>query len=656
MQELTALAVDSEAGRFSSSDRSVIAAQCLPLLATYFADAPTWALANQGQLAALDPETDDVANFVRMRVALASLARLEPILTSILIRPSFFYAAEVEESVGDVRGNLDMTRYVRTRLRPESPRRYPVRVINRQYTTPENTAAAYAALLMMRELSDAPLHVLPTGAPEYRQVLDGVGQIQHWLAQPALLQNRSAATRVRSLRDLPGLVGRARQRLDEGRVAAADRYDRLLDWLERVDKVSAGASAGDIEWSFYDERFDTKLFEIWSLSRLIESLESVLGVPTQAARSLLERGQSPMRSWNFGAVKIRLLFQPALSRLADGDATWRFTEPKEADLGGFPDLAVTIDPVSSDRFTILVDPKLRQRRSAPSDELYKVLGYFGNLPPQPVRGAILFYAPGDPRIYRLEADSPSEMLAIGIDPSDQSTTSSGFERLARLVQSAAGVGDEVVALLSASAGDSEAMQEASSAVRQQAAVDAMLGAAVALPVGSLAPTEKTTSANLARIWDRLGPEVQRMLVTAEFFGSTAPEEADHSGPLLGLAAACERLLVENVFGSLMKAQPDAFFEGATFGTMIHWLTDANRRRPRDDSGRHLADEFRRAGPVDGQLLGQMTGDLRRLNVTYRIPAAHRELVPQRLWAEGRSLIIDPTVGLLVRLVEATSRA
>jgi hypothetical protein len=50
----------------------------------------------------------------------------------------------------------------------------------------------------------------------------------------------------------------------------------------------------------------------------------------------------------------------------------------------------------------------------------------------------------------------------------------------------------------------------------------------------------------------------------------------------------------------------------------------------------------------------MTGDLRRLNVDFRIPAAHRELVPQRLWADGRSLIIDPTAGLLERLIDATS--
>jgi hypothetical protein len=60
--------------------------------------------------------------------------------------------------------------------------------------------------------------------------------------------------------------------------------------------------------------------------------------------------------------------------------------------------------------------------------------------------------------------------------------------------------------------------------------------------------------------------------------------------------------------------------------------------------------------IKQQELWHMTGDLRRLNVAYRIPAAHRDLVSQSLWAEGRGLIIDPSNGLLRRLVVATAGA
>ena len=259
--------VNIAAGHFSAVDRATAIKQSLPLLTSYFADAPTWALTSQQQLAQGSGDIlGQIANFVRMRVALASLARLEPVLEAILARPSFFYDRAIEESMGHLRGPPEMTRYIRTRLRPESPRRYPVRVIHRSFTTPENTAATYAALLMARNLSDAPLHVLPSRAPEHRSVLAAMAQLRQWLGRPALSQNRQAAARVRREGRLTDLIVHGRHRLYQGRVASPERYLLLFEWLEAVSNRTAEAAPGEIEWSFYDQRFDTKLFEIGALA------------------------------------------------------------------------------------------------------------------------------------------------------------------------------------------------------------------------------------------------------------------------------------------------------------------------------------------------------------------------------------------------------
>jgi hypothetical protein len=184
----------------------------------------------------------------------------------------------------------------------------------------------------------------------------------------------------------------------------------------------------------------------------------------------------------------------------------------------------------------------------------------------------------------------------------------------------------------------------------------MAAAAAALPEASLTPVRKSVSAMLGDIWDRVDVESKTMLVTAEFFGTNAPSDADHSGPLLGLAAACERVLVENVFDAAMTARPELLGASATLGTLIRWLTDATRQHPRDPEGAFLARYLHRRAEIDIQALGQLTGDLRRLNVDFRIPAAHRVLVDQGLWASGRSLILDPTRGVLARLVHATTVA
>ena len=61
----------------------------------------------------------------------------------------------------------------------------------------------------------------------------------------------------------------------------------------------------------------------------------------------------------------------------------------------------------------------------------------------------------------------------------------------------------------------------------------------------------------AGVWERLDDDIQTILVTAEYFGATAPDGADLSGPLLGICAAFERLLCENdrVFARLQEHLP-----------------------------------------------------------------------------------------------------
>jgi hypothetical protein len=435
---------------------------------------------------------------------------------------------------------------------------------------------------------------------------------------------------------------------------APDRYECLLQWVEAAEQLQAGAEAGSIEWSFYDDRFDTKLFEIWSLVQLITALEQALGPPSQAASSLLERARSPIRTWQFGSARLQLYFQPSLARLTTEPARWMFVEPQNEPLTGFPDIGITITPVTGLPFAILADPKLRRRRSAPTEELYKMLGYFGNLAQSSILGTIIFYSPGNPRTYRLEAKPTGELLALGIDPSDTDTTAAAFATIAEQARNAAGIDQSVIRLLAAAAQAGEASQEATTAIRQHAAVAAMIAAAEALPEGSLAPVRKTTSATLSAIWDKLSDGTTTMLITAEYFGATAPADADHSGPLLGLAAACERILFENILAEPTRARPDLFPPEATLGTFIYWLADACRSYPRDPPGVSLAARLARAPAIDTDALAGLIGNLRRLNTQYRIPAAHRDVVSQSLWAEGRSLILDPTRGILTRLVRATT--
>jgi hypothetical protein len=646
-----------EAGRLQAEARAAATARALPLLASYFADAPTWGLRRAEQLERTDPLLDDLAAFVRMRVALAAALGLEGVLRAIVLHASFHYSVRLEESVGDIRGQLDVPRYLRARGRAEAPRRYPIRILRRRYSTDENALAAYAAHWIRRELGMAPLHLIPREAPERLSALEARATFGRFLREPVLHDASQQAERVWRRRQLGPLVDRVKARLASGRVAARDSYEALVSWFEKFDPQRAGRMPGQVEWAFYDDRFDTKLFEIWSLALVTDSLSARLGKPDDGIRPLFERGDRAIASWNLGAIKLRIFFQASLGRIVSGEPKWKFVEGASGPLGGFPDIAVVIDRVGvAERLVVLADPKLRVRPSVPTEELYKLLGYYGNLPVDlRPRGGIVFYAPQASRMYRLQDAKGGELVALGVDPLDAPESERQMSVLTELIVGSTALPAETLRQMRAtSAGEGEGREEAVTATRQAAAVEAMISAAASLPAATLDPTRKITEATLYRIWGRLSDATKTMLVTAEYFGQQAPRDADHSGPLLGLAATCERVLYDHLFQIVEERAPAIFPRGQTFGTLIRWLTDAFRRR-QSEQGRAMHAFISGNEAIDGGALGSLIDDLWRLNNDFRIPAAHRDLVPAQLWVAGHEHILTGASAVLPRLVRALTR-
>jgi hypothetical protein len=586
-----------------------------------------------------------------MRVALAAARRLEALLRRIESQASFQYTQILDESVGALTGRLDVPRYHRTRLRPESPKRYPIRVIERRYSTPENVLAAYAALWVLHEFAEAPVHLIPNSSPEYREISDRRASLTRIVGQPFIHQSTEDAGRTRRRRELSILLDRVEQRLDAGHIAGREVYRELVDWARTFNPDASLPEPGSVEWAFYDDRFDTKLFEVWALTLLIEALNERFGVPPSGVQNLSERTRRAMVTWNLGAGKVKVFFQAGLTRLGVEKERWHFVEPKDAPLGGIPDLGVVIERFAGERVLVLVDPKLRQRDTSPSDELYKILGYFGNLPQfSAPLGTIVFYSPGQSRLYRLKDESQGHLLAIGVDPADDASSAALFAHVADLVVGASGLSIDTIAKLKAAGqGQPGEIEELATAVQQEAVVNAMQQAAAVLPAPTLDPVRKTTAANLHEIWGVLSEGATTMVVTAEYFGQTAPDDADHSGPLLGLAASCEVLLYELFFDQVIDQNPGLFLDTPTLGSLIHYLHDASFRHQRMPEGGAVRDLLDHRG-LDIGRVRDLVKDLRTLNWDFRIPAAHRDVISQGVWVTGRSFILAPQSGLLSRLV------
>ena len=71
----------------------------------------------------------------------------------------------------------------------------------------------------------------------------------------------------------------------------------------------------------------------------------------------------------------------------------------------------------------------------PGAEIYKIIGYFGNLPSDTAnRGAIIFHGPNSTqRSYRITDGGNGEILAVAVDPIDPGGAEAQFADLADFV-------------------------------------------------------------------------------------------------------------------------------------------------------------------------------------------------------------------------------
>jgi hypothetical protein len=642
------VAEEIAAGRLSQAARAAAGATAFELVGTYFADAPTWKLQRQRQLTGGDPDLEHLADAVRVRVVLAAARRLDELLHGIAAQLSFRYAREIEETVGAVRGRLDVPRYIAARGRRDVPRRYPVRVLRRDHSTPENALAMYAAGWVSHEMRSLPA-VLPPGSPEKRELEERQASLARTLSHPVLAGAAAEAAQVWRRGSLDPLLDRTVARLHGGQVAWPEPYEALVAWIEEFDP-GAGRPGDSVDWAIYDDRFDPKLFEIWMLHQIAAALERRLGPPTER-RPLWERGSAATYAWKLGGTSLRLHFQLALSGIAAPRWRWNDTDKP---FDGVPDVTAVITAPGRAERVALVDAKLRQRDREPTEEIYKLLGYFNNRgEEQRQRGAIVFYAPARTHSRELGSAAAGRLLSLGVDPARDEEDLPAFDALAALLVELLDEADPEARSFAAGAGE-----QGDVVAVQARVVEALLERARSLPPATLEPFRRMLEERLPAIWPQLGSEMQTILVSAEYFGATAPEEADLSGPVLGLGAACERLLCGegSVMARLAEEMPEHVNSPVTLGSSM-LLKKA--QKPREQRDRAIR-AFLEADPeLEQEQVLALSSDLLRLN-EQRIAAAHLKVVSRDDWKTCQGIVLgrgdERETGLLARLVETLGPA
>lgn len=364
-------------------------AEALPLVATYLYGASV-SLEALGVGVAGGPAEDDFDRFLRDladRHTLACSLTLRGIVTRIERNHSSWRTIARVESKGELRGRLDVPRYLARRTVLSLPRTYPLIISVEDLNTPENILGRRLLHLLTQQVAKVRF---PIETAEARLAAEEYV----WMRARAGSLPWAEVGESGSLSSLGRQVeGRIRRR-QTGNEAA---YEELLAWMAewqvdvatlggpiRPDRIVAGLLAFPTDDFFWD-----RVFEIWCLRETARALER-LGFSREHAAPLSERHRGPIFKLRRNAVVAEVWFQ---RQEPVGKPRWRY-RTSGSDMVGIPDVVVR----ATDRAPLLIDAKARLMGDATKpEESYKMLGYLENFRDtfgaQPYHGVLMFYGP-----------------------------------------------------------------------------------------------------------------------------------------------------------------------------------------------------------------------------------------------------------------------
>lgn len=630
-------------GWFDPSGRSAAVRACVPILSHFFsADSST--LISSSMFANSTSESEENEDYgIQFRIAIAAARRVIGIVNAIVKNCSFKYGIVRTTQQGYLSARIDLPRWVRTRgLDRDGQPVFPVQVASRSSVTSENVLAYWALSWMRDELN---VCALKSGASsrstEFRHSQDLDVQIRKLLAMHPLSVCRSASLKIRSESHIANLLSESGRRVRRREVANFEAYNVLLEWVAKSVRSGVSLDAGDIEWAFYDRKFDRRLFELWCLSTIKDVLVEDLAIDDVELVPGWRNGGLSYRISHFSG-SVSIYFQRALENVNKRNSP-RWIRETGRRLTGIPDIVVEIISVSGRRSTILIDPKLRQRDNLPGEEVHKMIGYLDNYELSPRIGILALYSPNGKyhtdRLVDGRSSPPGQISVVRLDPADVAGGSRGLQEVSVFV-----LGALNLEFVSKPARCREGLTELVDADRMAenravAAVDQLLhlGRSGEIDVKGGESFMKTLFGGYE--WSLLSADLQIVLSTAFVVGNSLRDGDDFSGPVLGMCSALEgwlRSFCSEISGGdlpyTMLGQLLGFVEGSASGKYLSKPAASSERVAAEYFMSFLGDE--RVSEIATLLPGWWY-----MNRKFRRPAAHYGLVDRSVWSETLTHLI-----------------
>lgn len=631
-----ALVDEAPGGALSQLGRQAAVEASLSLLGLYFSGgAQELAETSAASRAETGIEMEALQAGLRLRVALAATGRLLALLDRVARRPTFRYELRNTEHVGSLSGALDINRWVTRPRGGEQDLTFPVIEVTRGSRTPENTLASYAALWLRQELRTSfALSLASRDAVEYRAVRAAREKLERALRLPALATCRDDAEAIRTHLATERLVGHVRRRLRRREISNPGPYRDLVEWIEACLAGAPVVEPGSVDLAVYGDRFDNKLYELWCLGAIGRGVAEALNLPEPTINPAWRR-RAPAYTFENFAGRVDVYFQRSLSSVDSTHAAgWQKKNGRP--LGGIPDIVVRAKPVGAEPRYAVIDPKLRQRDRLPAEELYKILGYLQNFEVRPPVGMVLIYTTSaevvEPDLFSDGADGA--LMSVALNPAaPQEVTATAVDAIVGIIL-------RLIDFEPHRAPDS-GRRDGDPDSRAEGTIDAVRSSIASWGrshLSEIAPSRERIETLVGTDrWDALADDVQVMMATADLVGHQLDPAADFSGPVIGMCAAVEHLLHEVVVAPVAGNDANRLRQMRTLGAVLDAVDLACRGKGgalHRDIGSHLSGEG-----LDLSAVGALMPSWRRMNRTFRVPAAHRQVLTKSDWQQLYRLVM-----------------
>lgn len=347
--------------------------------------------ANDEVLSKMDIVEGDLDELWRLyiRLFLSNIEQAISPVSQIVKNMSFSYEEKKMNVSGGIKGRLLINQYVQNKPLVRTPREYPCVVKTKGMSTPENVFFTHIVINVLEKLRRLMnlyvAYIENTNSTEYKKM-------NYYLSYFSSVLGKQPAASIVVRNSLKRLIDdlsssqktELQYRFVKNKIRNSYEYRRLFDWYDKYRN-------GSIQWLLddrlnlliYDDCFGNKLFEIWNLYRISETLRKSFGLELIGENPLSVQMDSwvyKLKSKDDSIYKVYYQKGSGLYWNDQYSQHWYYVDSdgKKKALRGIPDITVTVEK-KDDRRIVLIDIKNRVRCSGEnSEEIYKIIGYYSN--------------------------------------------------------------------------------------------------------------------------------------------------------------------------------------------------------------------------------------------------------------------------------------